>query len=88
MFLPGSGPDMTYQMGGSSYVPYPTTPGLAGGSAPVSSSIVVNVGPGAADTPSKSATGGTALGQQIEAAVNAVLIKNQRSGGLLSPGGR
>lgn len=51
----------------------------------VQSSIVVNVNGSTGETSSASkAKGGTDLGKQIEAAVTAVIIKNQRQGGLLA----
>lgn len=53
--------------------------------AEISSSIVVNVNNSTGETSSK-AIGASDLSQQIERAVTVVLIKNQRSGGLLSAG--
>jgi hypothetical protein len=51
----------------------------------VQSSIVVNVNSSTGETSSTSkATGATDLSRQIEDAVNAVIIKNQRQGGLLA----
>jgi hypothetical protein len=48
-------------------------------------SIVVNVNTSTGETSSKSkAQGASDLGRQIEDAVNAVIIKNQRQGGLLA----
>ena len=79
------------QMGGETgYTPYPTGTVAAppASSSDISSSIVVNVNPGAAESASKATSGGTDMARQIENAVNAVLIKNQRSGGILAPGGR
>jgi hypothetical protein len=46
---------------------------------------VVNVNTSTGETSSKSkAQGASDLGRQIEDAVNAVIIKNQRQGGLLA----
>ena len=66
---------------------YPALGGVANAGSSVQSSIVVNVNGSTGETSSTSkATGATDLSRQIEDAVNAVIIKNQRQGGLLSAG--
>jgi len=49
----------------------------------VETSIVVNVNTGKGDVDSQ-VQGGGQLGQQLEAAVNAVLVKNMRANGMLA----
>jgi hypothetical protein len=73
---------------GSSVVGGTVTPGAQGmavGSG-ISSSIVINNngGSGATSDVKTSGVGGAAMGRELEAAVNAILIKNQRPGGILT----
>ncbi len=89
MGLP-TGSDMSGQMGGSSYVPYPTSAGLAsiGGDAPAASVVNVTVNHATGDIASNSTGPAVNLSQQINSAVRTVLIQEQRPGGVLSAGGR
>jgi hypothetical protein len=64
---------------------YPALGSAANAGSSVQSSIVVNVNSSTGETSSSTkATGATDLSRQIEDAVNAVIIKNQRQGGLLA----
>ena len=83
-FSSGNGAELG-NMGGSTYTPYPTQAVVAASGNAAQVGVTVNVAPNGQSTAQVTGQGATAMGEQLRAAVTAIIVQHQRPGGVLNP---